>query len=79
MFFPFAEKIAESVPTEIAVIFQVTVLEPPWDKLPTATVGVPTEKWPFCELRLAATLDNALYPALFTLTVFLTIAVTVAV
>jgi hypothetical protein len=51
---------AESVPAEIAIICQVTVLEAPADMLGALTVGTLTEKRPFGDLRLAETLDNVL-------------------
>ena len=68
---------AESDPTEIAVICQDTVVAPLADRLLPLIAGVLTVKCPLCELRLAETLDKTLLEAL--LTEFVTAAVTVAV
>ena len=77
MFLALLEKIAESDPADTDVICQDIVFEPPADKLPTLTVGVVIVKRPFCELRLAETLDKMLFRGW--LTVFVTTAVIVAV
>jgi hypothetical protein len=53
------------------------VYEPPEAKFPMFIVGVVTEKRLFCDLRLAETVDNALY--FWVLTMFRIVAVTVAV
>jgi hypothetical protein len=69
---------SESGPAETPVIVHETVVWAFGPSPPAFTVGEATEKWPFCELSVAETVEKALLIVAPT-TVFLIVAVTVAV